>query len=65
MRIEHLLRAGGPGGRGTVRVERAVRILQYIGTPQAVMLLQELSGGDPASALTRLAGEALARTKAK
>ena len=64
VRIEHLLRAAAGGGQGGDRALPAVRLLRYLGTPQATALLRELAKGDPASPVTRAAREALERAGA-
>ncbi|HEY1381148.1 MAG TPA: sigma-70 family RNA polymerase sigma factor [Gemmataceae bacterium] len=45
------------------RAERAVEVLEYVGTPDARKFLAELAGGDPAARLTRAAKVALARSR--
>ncbi len=47
----------------TLRDIRGMMILELIGTPQAIRLLETLANGDPAAAKTRLARSALARMK--
>ena len=40
-----------------------MEVLERIGTPEAVAVLEELSKGDPAATLTREAREALGRPR--
>jgi len=42
-----------------VRVERAVKVLERIGTPEAMQILQTLSQGEADALPTRAAKEAL------
>ena len=44
-----------------VRVERAVKVLERIGTPEAIQILQTLSQGEPEALPTKAAKEALER----
>jgi hypothetical protein len=62
VRIDHLLRAAAANTGGAARVEKAVRILRYLQTPQATALLDDLAAADPGAAVTEEARRALERT---
>jgi WD40 repeat protein len=53
----------GPARGDPLRVSRAVQVVEHIGTPGALKLLEEWSRGAAGARLTRAAGEALARRK--
>ena len=61
-RIDHLLRTTAANTRDAVRVQKAVRVLRYLGTPDAVALLKDLAAADSAAAVTVEARRALDHT---
>jgi hypothetical protein len=48
-----------------LRAARAIAVLEFIGTPDAVLVLEAVAQGDVAAPPTRQAQQALARLKAK
>jgi RNA polymerase sigma factor (sigma-70 family) len=62
--VEALLEASsGPPPAPTLRVLRAVRVLEGVGTTQARRALERLAAGDPPARVTREATKALERLK--
>ena len=62
-RIEQLLESARGNTADATRTEKAVRLLEYTATPAARKCLEDLSGGDGATALAKAAKEALKRTE--
>jgi hypothetical protein len=63
-RIESILRAAAPDTRGSARTENAVRILEYVATPRAVQLLENLSRGNQGATVTNAARKAIDHIRA-
>jgi WD40 repeat protein len=61
--IENLLKRGESRTPEQLRQTRAIEVLEGIGTPESVRLLERLAGGAPGMHLTRLAQESLMRLK--
>jgi hypothetical protein len=60
-RLEMLLTALRTPSSATLRTLRAIRVLEYVGTPEASEVLRALSGGAPEARVTEEAKEALDR----
>jgi hypothetical protein len=58
-RVERINAAGWAIRRSWVRAVRAIVLLEHIGTPQAVAILQDMAGGQPDAQPTRTARAAI------